>query len=67
MAVAIGLATLVTGLVNQRLNNISTLLLSLALTSICCSWALKNPFGGLLIGLIFGIPVGVAAIAARNA
>jgi hypothetical protein len=66
MALAVGLATLMTEIAGARLNNRSTLLLSFALTSVICGWALNDLYGGLIFGLIFGSLGGAVAIAVGN-
>jgi len=66
MALAIGIATLVTGIASARLNKPSTLLLNMGLTSLTCSWALGEIQAGLIAGFILGIPGGATAIAFKN-
>ena len=66
MALAIGTAALVTGIVSVRLNNLAALLLHMVLTSLTCSWALGGIPAGLVAGILLGIPTGAAVIAARN-
>lgn len=66
MFLAISAAALITSIFSLRLNNAATLFLNMALTALTTAWALNNWIGGLIGGLVLGIPGGALAIVIRD-
>ena len=66
MMLAVSMAALATSFVSLRLNNLWTIILNIVLTALACTWARDNFSGGMIAGLILGIPGGATAIAMRE-
>ena len=66
MMLAVSMAALATSFVSLRLNNLWTIILNIVLTALACTWARDNFSGGMIAGLILGIPGSATAIAMRE-